>query len=150
MVPMLNVFFMTVTHSVCTGRQCSCPWPVPPRHTAVLHVWALELYTLCCAASHSPNCTRTTRSTHSSRHPLRELDTNLYKYGCKFPETLWEKFQCKSCNTICRKVFYSSGCQNVLLSCWLEAKRHSSYATLCRVSFPPPDALNVHFLLRLI
>lgn len=84
-VMMLNLFFfflMIVTHSECKGRRCSCLWPEPRRHTAVLHVWALELYTLCRAVSHSLNYTPTTRPTHSSRHPLRESDTNtnLYEY----------------------------------------------------------------------
>lgn len=66
-----------VTHSVCRGRQCSCLQPPPPRRTAGLHVWAPAPCTLCCAASRSPNCTPTTRSTLPSRHPLNESDTDV-------------------------------------------------------------------------
>lgn len=66
-----RLFSMTDTHSACTGRPCSCPWPAPPRRTGVRRVWARAPCTLGCAASRSRTCTLTTRSTRSSCRPLR-------------------------------------------------------------------------------
>lgn len=65
-------FLMTVTHSVCTGRPCSCLWLAPPRRRGVRRAWVRAPCTLCCAASRSRTCTLTTRSTRSSCRPLRE------------------------------------------------------------------------------
>lgn len=71
----LAAFWTTVTHSVCTGRPCSCLWPAPPRRRGVRRVWVRAPCTLCCAASRSRTCTLTTRSTRSSFRPLMETGT---------------------------------------------------------------------------
>lgn len=71
MPPNLLLFRSGATHFVCTGRRCSSRRPAPARRTAGLRVWAPELCTLCRAASRTPRCTPTIRSTRSSRHPLR-------------------------------------------------------------------------------
>lgn len=83
-------FLMTVTHSACTGRPCSCLWPAPPRRRGVRRVWVRAPCTLCCAASRSRTCTLTTRSTRSSCRPLWEQSerrgwvlTDILKRGTK-------------------------------------------------------------------
>lgn len=86
-------FLMTVTHSVCTGRPCSCLWLAPPRRRGVRRAWVRAPCTLCCAASRSRTCTLTTRSTRSSCRPLRG---NSHKDKDEYRQIFWHTGQRRS------------------------------------------------------